>query len=79
MDNIYTYVIDLPSSINEMVTPCFDGYTVYINACLSPSGMRKAYNHAIHHITNHDFEKSDVQQIEMEAHGAISQQLWLGD
>lgn len=68
MDDIYIYLIDLPPTINEAVTPCLDGYTVYINRNLDHSEQIKAYNHALHHIVNHDFEKSDVQQIERDAH-----------
>ncbi len=67
-DNIYIYMVNLPSGINEAVTPCSDGYTIYIDDKLSPEGKRKAYDHALYHITNHDFEKSDVNLIEIEAH-----------
>lgn len=68
MDNIYTYIVDLPPHITEMVTPCFDGYTIYLDASLSPYGREKAFKHAMWHIRNNDFEKYDVQQIESEAH-----------
>lgn len=68
MDNIYVYVIDLPPHVNEMVTPCYDGYTIYLDASLSPYGRKRAYNHALTHIEKHDFEKHDIQQIEREAH-----------
>ena len=67
-DNIYVYMVNLPSGINEAVTPCGDGYTIYIDDKLSPEGKRRAYSHALYHITNHDFEKSDVNAIEIEAH-----------
>lgn len=61
-------MVNLPAGINEMVTPCSGGYTIYIDDKLSPSGRRDAYRHALHHIINHDFEKEDVNQIEIEAH-----------
>lgn len=64
MDRIYIYLIDLPTKIHEMVTPCADGYTIYINARLSQTGMIEAYDHAIFHINHHDFEREDVQSIE---------------
>jgi len=51
-----------------MVCPCINGYTIYIDDKLSPEGRRDAYRHALYHITNHDFEKSDVNSIEIEAH-----------
>ena len=71
MDSIYVYLIDLPEYINEMVTPCADGYTVYINARLSQLGRVEALNHAVTHIDNNDFEKEDVERIEHEAHSDI--------
>lgn len=67
-DNIYVYTVDLPVGIAEMVTPCIDGYTIYIDDKLSPEGKRRAYDHALYHINHHDFEKEDVNQIELEAH-----------
>lgn len=45
-----------------------DSYTILINAKLSDTGQLEAYNHAMKHITNNDFQKSDVQEIEMSAH-----------
>lgn len=68
MDDVFTYLIDLPPKINEAVTPCLDGYTIYINRNLSKDKQIKAYLHALHHIMNCDFERSNVQQIESEAH-----------
>lgn len=69
MDNIYTYIVDMPHTIDEMVTPCFDGYTVYLNARLAYDDRLKAYEHALGHIRRNDWEKENVQEIEMEAHG----------
>lgn len=67
-DNVHVYIVDLPDGINEMVTPCSDGYTIYIDDKLSDTGKRDAYRHALYHITNHDFERYDVNEIEVEAH-----------
>ena len=67
-DDVHVYVINLPDGINEMITPCSDGYTIYIDDKLSPEGRRRAYAHALYHINHHDFEKEDVNQIEIEAH-----------
>ena len=69
MVDVYVYIVDLPERVDEMVTPCLDGYTVYLNARLSYAGRVKAYHHAIRHIERNDFEKYDVQKIEEEAHG----------
>lgn len=71
MDNIYTYFVKLPEGIDEVVMPCLDGYTVYIDINLSEYQQLKAYAHALHHIRNNDFEKTDVQKIESEAHRKI--------
>lgn len=68
MDDIYVYVVHLPYGIKEAVSPCFGGYTVYISEDLSMQGRHRAYQHALKHIRNGDFEKLNVQQIESEAH-----------
>ena len=70
MRDIYHYYVDLPNSIKEIVTPDIDddGYTVYINSRLTHEQAVKAYNHALFHIHNNDFEKNDAISIEMEAH-----------
>ena len=68
MGNIYHYLAPLPTSISEIVVPCYDGYTVYTADWLSTSERIEAYNHAISHIKNNDWEKSNVQEIEYEAH-----------
>lgn len=62
-------IIDFPVRGNEMVMPNEDGsYTVLINAKLSHIGRIHAYEHAMQHIMNDDFQKMDVQEIESEAH-----------
>ena len=68
MDDIYTYLVELPDGIDEAVLPCLGGYTVYIDPRLSHEQQEEAYKHAIWHILNNDFEKFDVQEIETEAH-----------
>lgn len=68
MAEIYTYLVELPDSIREAVLPCADGYTVYINAKLTAEGQRMALDHAMRHIRNNDFEKTDVNAIECIAH-----------
>lgn len=64
MDDIYIYIAPLPNTVNECVTPCPDGYTVYINERLSRSEQQAACIHAVTHIVGNDFDKSDVQDIE---------------
>ena len=63
---IYTYLIDLP--VREMIVPCPDGYTVYINARLSTEQQHASYRHAVSHILRGDYDKYCVQTIEEEAH-----------
>lgn len=64
---IYPYLLpDLP--VKEMVVPCSDGYTVYIQDSLSHEDRLKALHHALRHIYEDDFEKTDVDQIEAAAH-----------
>lgn len=68
MDNVYTYVVNMPPKVHEFVTPCADGYTIYIDEKLSHDARLKAYDHAMHHIRDGDFDKDDVQSIETNAH-----------
>ena len=69
-DRIYIYLVRLPGNdIHEIVLPCMDGYTIYIDERLTHEQQVKAYCHAMRHIKNMDFEKTDVSKIEMEAHG----------
>lgn len=72
MDDVFVYLRnDLPPKINEIVTPCADGYTVYISAKLDNDHRLKAYEHALRHIENGDFDidcTKDVQAMEAAAH-----------
>lgn len=57
-------------SVNEMVTENEDGsFTIFVNSNLCESKRMRAINHAIMHIKNRDFEKENVQEIELYAHG----------
>lgn len=71
MVELFTYYTNLPKGINEMVAPCYDGYTIYIDRRLSKEGQHKALCHAMKHIINKDFHKSDVSSIENTAHESI--------
>lgn len=56
-------------TVNEMVTENEDGsFTIFVNNNLCDSKRLKAINHAIGHIKNRDFEKADIQEIEVSAH-----------
>lgn len=68
MDDIFIYLTDLPSRVHDIVVPCADGYTVYLEIKDSMQRRMKAFEHAVGHIRELDFEKTDVNIIEMEAH-----------
>lgn len=71
-NEIYVYLIDLPTKVREMVSPSPDGdYTIYINSRLGYHERVKAYHHAMWHIENCDFEKHDIEKIEHEAHKGV--------
>ena len=68
--DVNIFLVNFSTSGKEMVVQNEDGsYTVLINAKLSQDGQLKAYQHALNHIDNGDFEKSDVQNIELQTHG----------
>ena len=71
MDDTFVYCVPLPSSINEMVTPCDGGeFTIYINETLSYEKKIEAYNHALRHIANGDFDcdtTKDIHEVELKA------------
>ena len=54
---------------NEAITENEDNsYTIFINKNLSDAKRLKAIQHALEHIKENDFEKSDVQEIEGKRH-----------
>lgn len=67
-DDIYVYPANLPIGVKEIVAPCLDGYTVYVNDRYTFETRVGSYLHAVGHIEGNDWEKSDVQSIEAEAH-----------
>lgn len=69
MDDIYLYIVDIPGTVNEMVVPCCDGYTIYIDVKLSYEEKLKAYRHAMEHIRRCDFQCYDsADYIEARCH-----------
>lgn len=73
MDNIYTYIVNLPPKFKEVVLPCADGYTVYIASWLDRSGRIRAFKHALYHIERNDFYSTEgVQDIETRVHKITS-------
>ena len=70
MENIYIYLAKLPDGIAEGVSPCLDGYTIYIDERLTSEEMTMAYDHAMYHIENGDCwnETMTASQKEIRAH-----------
>ena len=67
--DVNVVLLDFPNSQKEMVVPNEDGsFTILINAKHTTEQQAAAYDHAMEHIRNSDFQKKDVQQIEQTAH-----------
>lgn len=67
--DVNVVLVDFKVPGREMVVENEDGsYTILINSRLSYEGQYRAYKHGMQHITENDFEKSNVQQIEAVAH-----------
>ena len=67
--DVNVFLIDFQAPGREMVVSNEDGtYTILINAKLSQDERLKAHRHALGHIDDGDFEKSDIQSIEFRAH-----------
>lgn len=70
MNDIFVRIIAMDPLVKEQIVENPDGsFTIFINDYLSQERRLKAYNHAISHIKNGDFEKkTSVDIIEYEAH-----------
>ena len=55
-------------SVNEMITPCENGYSVYIKEELPEEKKIESLYHAYIHKKSNDFENIDIQDIESRAH-----------
>ena len=68
----YNFVIvlaDLDPMIGETI--CHnsdDSYTIFLNSRWSSEMQRRCFLHALDHVRHHDWEKTDIQQIEGERH-----------
>ena len=72
MHDIQIRILDFPTTkVTETVTQNADGsYTIFLNSRMTQERQLESYLHAMRHITNNDFEKTDIQEIESEAHTA---------
>lgn len=73
--DVNVVLLDFPNPGNEMVFENEDGsFTIMINSRLSHNRQLIAYNHAMKHIKNDDFQKQDIQMIEAIAHATETPQ-----
>ena len=68
MDDVFVYFVPLPNTVHELVAPCIEGYTVYINLNDDGTTQEESLQHALRHIDYKDFEGGDVQSIESHNH-----------
>jgi len=62
-------MMDMPCKVHETVTVnSDDSYTIFINSRDCIERQQTSLLHAIKHITEKDFEKNDVNTIEVNAH-----------
>ena len=67
LDDLFVRIV--PNlSVNEMITPCENGYSVYIKEELQEEKKIEALYHAYVHKKSNDFGKCDIQDIETKAH-----------
>ena len=72
MNDVYVHLLDFPNTkVSETVTENADGsYSIFLNSKMSFEKQKDAYNHALGHIVNLDFEKTgmNIDVIEAYAH-----------
>lgn len=68
MDDVFVRIVKLPDKIKGFCMPGVEGANIYISNALDEQGRLDAYAHELKHIVNEDFEKTDVQAIEMASH-----------
>lgn len=72
MQDVYVKLLNMDTAIKEQVFLNRDGsYTIILNSRHTHENQLLSYCHALSHIINRDFEKSNVDFIELEAHGII--------
>lgn len=63
------HFVKLGNNVKEAVTKNEDdSYTIFIESRLCKEEQNNVFLHAIKHILENDFEKTDVNVIELEAH-----------
>ncbi|MCH5271613.1 MAG: hypothetical protein J1E83_12830 [Lachnospiraceae bacterium] len=70
--DVNTKVINMDVLIPEQIVKNKDdSYTIFLNARLSREKQLEAYLHALQHIEDGDFEKEDVDYVELSAHNML--------
>ena len=73
LEDIGVHLIDMDTLVREHVVKNEDGsFSIFINARLNFEAQMLAYRHALFHIANDDFYKSDVDKVEADAHNLIN-------
>ena len=67
-DDVFVRTVKLPDKVRAFTMPGYDGMNVYISEDLDEDQRIKAYRHELRHIVGRDFEKTNVQEIEVSAH-----------
>lgn len=69
LEEINVQILNMDTKIPEqLIKNDDDSYTIFLNARLSQESRLKSYRHALNHILGNDFEKDNVQEIEVTAH-----------
>ncbi len=70
-DGIFTYYVDMPTTIRSFVVSNNDmSFTIIINAKIGKEQQLLAYEHEINHIKNGDYDKNcSANLIELVSHG----------
>ena len=72
LDDINVQILDMDTKVPEhLVKNNDDSYTIFLNARMSRENQIASYYHALKHITEDDFQKENVQEIEKSTHNKI--------
>ena len=73
-EDLNVQLLDMELGVHEQIVKNSDDtFTIFINTRYSSDSQIEAFNHALEHIRNDDYEKTDVQLIELEAHSMVIQ------
>lgn len=69
MEEINVQLLNMDTKIPEqLIKNDDDTYTIFLNARLSQESRLKSYCHALRHILGNDFDKTNIDNIEIDAH-----------